>query len=86
MSYSEEYIKRHREIAKVWIIGYRVAKRYHAMGSGQLDHDRIQALAKIATAKRVAGKHITSRDYQYEMTKAAQYKRMYDKARAKGAM
>lgn len=86
MSYSEEYIKRQREIAKFWIIGYRASKQHHAMGSGRLDHDRIQALAKIATAKRVAGKHITSRDYQYEMTKAAQYKRMYDKARAKGAM
>jgi hypothetical protein len=52
----------------------------------RLDHDRIQALAKICHAKRVAGKPITSRDYQYEMTKAAQYKRAFDKALAKGAM
>ena len=86
MSYSEEYIKRQRAIAKFWIIGYQASKRHHAMGSGQLDHDRIQALAKIATAKRVAGKHITSRDYQYEMTKAGQIKRAFDKARAKVGM
>jgi len=86
MTYSEEYIKRQRAIAKFWIINYQTSKQYHAIGSMRLDHDRIQALAKISHAKRVAGKPTISRDYQYEMTKAAQYKRAFEKALAKGEM
>jgi len=82
-TYSAEYIARQRAIAKVWILGYKTSKKQHPNGHYRRDTDRITALAKISYAKRVAGKHITSRDYEYEQTKAAEIGRRSAKAQKK---
>jgi hypothetical protein len=83
MSYSPEYIARHRAIAKVKLIEYRSAAKFWGFDSYRTDSARILVLGQIQYAKKVAGKHVTARDYSLERSRAAEIGRILAKADAK---
>jgi len=80
MSYSPEYIARYRAIAKVYVTDYRTSKETWGFDSFHTDTARILALGQIQYAKKVAGKHDTSRDYAPERTRRAGLCRILAKA------
>ena len=80
MSYSAEYIARYRAIAKVYVTDYRTSKETWGFDSYHTDTARILALGQIQYAKKIAGKHVTSRDYAPERTRAAGLSRILAKA------
>lgn len=85
MSYSAEYIARYRAIAKVYVTDYRTSKATRGFDSYRTDTARILALGQIQFAKMVAGKHVTSRNYTPERTRAAALGRILAKADRKAA-
>jgi hypothetical protein len=80
MSYSPEYIARYRAIALNWVLGYRTSKETWGFDHYRTDSDRILALGQIQYAKKVAGKHVTSRDYSLERGRGAEIRRILAKA------
>lgn len=80
MSYSEDYIARYRAIAKGYVTDYRTSKATRGFDSYRTDTARILALGQIQFAKKIAGKHVTSRDYAAERTRAAELGRILAKA------
>lgn len=68
MAIEQADIIRHRDIARVWIVGYYSAKSYDGIAGYETHKARLNALAKIRYAKRLAGKPITSRNYQEELS------------------
>lgn len=85
MSYSPEYIARYRSIAKQWVLNYRTSKRINGFDNYRTDSDRILALGQIQYAKKVAGKHVTSRDYSLERGRGAEIRRILAKADRRAA-
>lgn len=85
MTYSPEYIARYRAIAKQWVLSYRTAAKVHGFDHYRTDSARILALGQIQYAKKVAGKHVTSRDYAPERTRGAEIGRILAKADARRA-
>ena len=85
MTYSPEYIARYRAIAKVYVTDYRTSKATRGFDSYRTDSARILALGQIQYAKKVAGKHVTSRDYSLERGRAAEIGRILAKADARRA-
>lgn len=80
MTYSPEYIARYRAIAKNWVLGYKTSKRDNGFDSYRTDSDRILALGQIQYAKKIAGKHVTSRDYSLERGRGAEIRRILAKS------
>jgi len=85
MTYSPEYIARYRAIAKVYVTDYRTSKATRGFDNYRTDTARILALGQIQYAKKVAGKHVTSRDYSLERGRAAEVRRILAKADAREA-
>ncbi len=85
MTYSPEYIARYRAIAKVYVTDYRTSKATRGFDHYRTDSARILALGQIQHAKKVAGKHVTSRDYSLERGRAAEIGRILAKADARRA-
>lgn len=85
MTYSPEYIARYRAIAKVYVTDYRTSKATRGFDSYRTDSARILALGQIQHAKKLAGKHVTSRDYSLERGRAAEIGRILAKADARRA-
>lgn len=85
MSYSAEYIARYRAIAKVYVTDYRTSKATRGFDSYRTNTARILALGQVQYAKKVAGKHVTSRDYSLERGRGAEIRRILAKAERRAA-
>ena len=85
MAYSPEYIARYRAIALNWALNYRTSKRINGFDNYRTDSDRILALGQIQYAKKVAGKHVTSRSYALERGRGAEIRRILAKADRRAA-
>lgn len=83
MAIAEADIQRHRDIARVWVVGYYAAKSYSGIDGYETHKARLNALAKIRYAKRLAGKPITSRNYQEELSPRGLTEYLWNKQLAK---
>lgn len=83
MAIEQADIIRHRDIARVWIIHYYAVKSRDGIAGNVTHKARLTALAKIRYAKRLAGKPITSRNYQEELSPRALTEYIWNKQIAK---